>query len=95
VNYGGPGSAAPANAVKVLEGRLDRLERENVELRERVARVERIALARHALEREGANPIATGAVMLGQIMAIRQALTGAVEASDADTDTPHRLESER
>lgn len=48
-----------------------------------------------ALRREFALAIRSGSQDLQETRYVKDALPAAVEASDADTDTPHRFESER
>lgn len=82
MNYGGPGSAAPYNAASAVKS-----------IEERVERLERVMVTAHMFASQHEHPWASA--VRADVEAIRAELPAAVEASDEETATPHRIENER
>jgi hypothetical protein len=79
--YGGPGSKARFNAEHACKA-----------LEDRIARLELIESTRHTFALQNGEPWA--AAVRPVVEEMRALMRLAVSASDADTDTPHRGESE-
>lgn len=62
-------------------------------LEERLERIERVLVTAHMFAAQHEHPWA--AAVRADVEAIRAELPAAVEASDEETATPHRIESER